>query len=95
MKNHIATFILLLLAAVAFALRFYVEEDLQIYCDIVAFALPTITAIVEMVLSEQSSKKLKEEIEKRAIWESLTQEEYDKLKEEGKLDENTFYATIE
>ena len=95
MKNHIATIILLLLAALAFALRFFAKDDLQIYCDIAAFALPTVAAIVEIVLSEQSRNKLKEEINKRAIWESLTQEEYDKLKEEGKLDEKTFYATIE
>ena len=95
MKNHIATIILLLLAAVAFALRFFVKECLQTYCDILAFALPTVAAIVEIVLSEQSSNKLKEEIEKRAVWESLTEEELDKLRADGKLDENTYYATIE
>ena len=95
MKNHIITIILLLFAVVAFVLQFFVEECLQIICDIATFVLPTIAAIIEMILCEKSNKKLKKEIDKRAVWECLTQEEIENLKEGGKLDENTFYAPIE
>ena len=95
MKNHITTIILLVVAAVAFVLRFYVQEHVQVYCDVVAFAFPTLAAIVEIYVSERSGKRIDEEIKKRPVWETLTQEEYDRRKAEGKIDENTFYATIE
>jgi membrane protein YdbS with pleckstrin-like domain len=62
MKNHITTIILLLLAAVAFALRFFVKAGLQLYCDIAAFALPTVAAIVEIVVTERSSKETEKQI---------------------------------
>lgn len=64
MKNHIATIILLLLAAVAFAVRFFVKTGLQLYCDIAAFALPTVAAIVEIVVTERSSKETEKQIRK-------------------------------
>jgi len=62
MKNHLFTIILLMLAAVAFALRFIVNANYQIYCDIAAYALPTIAAIVEIVVTERSSKKTERQI---------------------------------
>ena len=95
MKNHILTIILLLLAVVAFVLRFFLDEQYLLFCDIVAFALPTLAAIAEIIIAERSGKKMEQEIQKRAIWETLTQEEYDKRKAEGTLDETTFYATTE
>lgn len=64
MKNHIATIILLLLAAVAFALRFFVKTGLQLYCDIASFALPTFAAIVEIVVTERSGKETEKQIKK-------------------------------
>ena len=95
MKNHIITIILLVIAAIAFVLRFFVKEGMQVYCDILAFAFPTLAAIVEIIVSERSGKRIDEEIKKRPVWETLTQEEYDRRKAEGLIDENTFYATIE
>lgn len=95
MKNHIITILLLVVAAIAFVLRFFVNEDLLVYCDITAFALPTLAAIVEIVISERSGKRIDEEIKKRPVWETLTPEEYERRKAEGLIDENTFYATIE
>jgi len=62
MKNHLFTIILLAVAAVAFALRFFVNANSQIYCDIAAFALPTIAAIVEIVLAEKSGKQMNKQI---------------------------------
>ena len=64
MKNHIPTIILLILAAVAFALRFFLEEGLQLYCDIAAFALPTVAAVVEIVVTERSGKETEKQIKK-------------------------------
>ena len=95
MKNHIITILLLVLAASFFVLRFFVKENFQVYCDVFAFAFPTLAAIVEIFVSERSSKRVDEEIKKRPVWETLTQEEYDRRKAEGKIDENTFYATYE
>lgn len=95
MKNHIFTIILLILAVVSFTFRFFVSECWQNYCDIAAFVLPTLAAVVEIVLSERNGKKMKEELKKRAVWQSLPQEEYDKLKAEGKIDDNVYYATYE
>lgn len=64
MKKHIITFILLLIAAIAFILRFFLEETLQNYCDIAAFALPTMAALVEVILAEKSGKETEKEIKK-------------------------------
>ncbi len=64
MKNHLATIILLLLAAVAFVLQFFVKDCLRVYCDIVAFAFPSIAAIVEIVAAERASKETKQQIKK-------------------------------
>lgn len=95
MKTHLVTIILLILAALAFGLRFFVGDSSVVVCDIAAFALPTFAAIVEIVLSEKSGKKIQEEISKRAIWKSMTQKEYEELKEQGKIEEDTFYATFD
>lgn len=95
MKNHIITILLLVIAALAFALRFFVQVKIQVYCDVAAFAFPTLAAIVEIIVSERSGKRIDEEIKKRPVWETLTQAEYDRRAAEGKIDENTFYATIE
>lgn len=95
MKKHIWTIVLLVLAAVAFALGFVVEDEYKTYCDIIAFGFPTLVAIIEMILAERSGKELEAEIKKRAVWETLTQEEYEHRKAEGTLDDTTFYATVE
>lgn len=95
MKNHILTFILLLLAVVAFVLSFYLDNNFVLFCDVAAFALPTLAALVEIVVSERSGKKMEVEIKKRAIWEHLSPEEFERRKAEGSLDEDTYYATIE
>lgn len=95
MRNHIGTIILLLLAVVAFSLRYIAGESNKEICDILAFALPTLAAIAEIFIAERSGKKMEDEIKKRAVWETLSQEEYDRRKAEGTLDETTFYATTE
>lgn len=95
MKSHILTIVLLLFAAVAFGLRFILNPNYSSYCDIAAFALPSLAAIVEIIISERSGKKINDELSKRPVWITLSQEEYDKLKQEGKFEKDTFYATIE
>ena len=95
MKNHILTIMLLLVAGTAFTLRFFTDSTTQNICDILAFALPTLAAIVEILVSEKSSKRIESEIKQRAKWETLSQEEYERRKKEGTLDESTYYATIE
>lgn len=95
MKNHFFTFVLLLLATAAFILRFFVRANYESLCDIAAFVLPTLAAVAEIIVSERSGEKMHDEIKKRPIWVDLTQEEFDRLRSEGKLDENTYYATYE
>lgn len=95
MKNHILTIALLVIAAIAFTFRFFAQDTIQSVCDILSFALPTLAAIVEILVSEKSSKRIESEIKHRAKWETLSQEEYERRKKEGTLDESTYYATIE
>lgn len=95
MQNHILTILLLLIAATAFALRYFANDTVQSVCDILAFVLPTLAAIVEVVISEKSGKKFETEINKRVKWETISQEEYERRKAEGNLDETTYYATTE
>lgn len=95
MKTHIVTIFLLVLATLAFVLRFYVGDGYMVVCDVIAFALPTLAAIVEIVLSEKSGKRIQEEINKRAIMRSMTQKEYDELKEQGKIEKDTLYVTFD
>ncbi len=64
MKNHLVTIILLLIATVAFVLQFFVKDCLRHYCDIVAFAFPSIVAIVEIVVAERASKETNQQIKK-------------------------------
>ena len=93
MKHHLITVLLLLVAALAFVLRYYVNEKVQAWCDILAFALPTLAAVVEIILSERSGKKIEEELKKRPPFEYLSEEEYERRKAQGTIDENTLYAT--
>lgn len=62
MRRHIKTIILLLAAAVAFVLRFLVADKWQDFCDIAAFALPTVAALVEIFLAEKNSKETEKQI---------------------------------
>ncbi|SDG63369.1 hypothetical protein SAMN04487901_106138 [Prevotella communis] len=62
MSRHIVTIILLLAAAVAFVLRFLVADKWQDSCDIAAFALPTVAALVEIFLAEKNSKETEKQI---------------------------------
>jgi len=64
MKKHIATLILLLLALLAFTMRFFARDSFKDYCDILAFFLPTIAAVVEIYLSEKNGKVTEEMIKK-------------------------------
>ncbi len=64
MKRHKWTIILLLLAVVSFVLQFLTPKTFHIYCDFVAFLLPTIAALVEMALSERSEKATESEIKR-------------------------------
>lgn len=95
MKNHLVTLILLLLAVIAFGLKFFVSDSFAIAFDITAFVLAIFAAIAEIVLSERGMKKIKNEIDNIAVWETLSSENYKKLEQEGKIDENKFYATYE
>ena len=62
MKHHILTFIFLILATIAFALRFHVSDYWQNYCDILSYVFPTIATVIEIVMSERSSKKTEKQI---------------------------------
>lgn len=95
MKNLLITILLLLFATVAFVLRYFVTEQMQAWCDVLAFALPTLAAVVEIILSERSGRKMEEELRKRPPFEYLSEEEYERRKAEGTIDENTLYATGE
>lgn len=95
MKQHLITIFLLLVATFAFVLRYFVNEHVQEWCDVQAFALPTLAAVVEMILSERSGRKIEEELKKRPPFEYLSEEEYERRKAEGTIDENTLYATGE
>ena len=95
MKSHFLTIILLLTATIAFGFRFAVDGWMLSLCDTLAFAMPTLAAIIEIVHSGRTSKKMNVEIQKRAVCEHLSQEEYERRKAEGTLDENTYYATTE
>ena len=95
MKDHVLTIILLLVAAIAFTLRFFTENTAQNICDILAFAVPTLAAIVEISVAEKGNRKFADELKKRPPFEYLSEEEYERRKAEGTLDENTVYATGE
>ena len=95
MKNHILTIMLLLVAGTAFTLRFFTDSTTQNICDILAFALPTLAAIVEIIVAERGNKRFEKELKKRPPFELLSEEEYERRKEEGTIDENTIYATGE
>ena len=62
MRKHVVTIFLLLVAAVAFVSRSLVADKWQDYCDIAAFALPTLAAFVEMFLAEKASKETEKQI---------------------------------
>ncbi|MBQ8115941.1 MAG: hypothetical protein IJ145_07455, partial [Prevotella sp.] len=89
MKNHILTIMLLLVAGTAFTLRFFTDSTTQNICDILAFALPTLAAIVEIIVAERGNKRFEKELKKRPPFELLSEEEYERRKEEGTIDENT------
>lgn len=95
MKTHIPTFLLLTFAAISFVVGFFVKKEQKQYCDIVAFSLPTIAAVVEVCLAKRSNKTLRNQLSKRPIWNNLSQDDYDKLKAEGKLNDDEYYATFE
>lgn len=95
MKNHILTIVLLLIAATAFTLRYFANDTIQSVCDILAFALPTLAAVVEIIVAERGNMKFAEELKKRPPFEYLSEDEYERRKKEGTIDENTLYATGE
>ena len=45
-------------------MRFFIEEEWQNYCDIAAFVLSTVAALVEIGISERSGKVIDEKIQK-------------------------------
>ncbi len=92
MKNHILTIMLLLVAGTAFTLRFFTDSTTQNICDILAFALPTLAAIVEIIIAEKGNRKFADELKKQPPFEYLSEEEYERRKAEGTIDENTLYA---
>ena len=57
MNNHLLTIVLLVIAAIAFTFRFFAKETIQSYCDFLAFALPTLAAIVEIIVAERGNKR--------------------------------------
>lgn len=64
MKRHLITTILLVLAIVAFTMRFFVKEEWQNYYDIATFILPTVAALIEIVISVKSGMATEENIRK-------------------------------
>lgn len=95
MKSHSITIFLLLLAVVAFVMRFLVASRFIIICDILAFALPTFAAIIEIFISERGGKIIEHELMERPKWRSMTKGEYDRLKDQGALDEKSYYAIVD
>lgn len=95
MKKHLCTIILLLIAIVAFLFGFKVSGICKTVCDLMAFALPTIAAVVEIMLSEKSSRRIEEEFNKRPPVVVLSQEEYERRQAEGTIEKGTIYATTE
>ena len=86
MRNHIITIILLLFAVIAFAMRSFVAEEWQNYCDIAAFVLPTCAAVVEMILTEKSAKATEEkiqDIEGHQLWIDVDEENEGLIIKEG------------
>ena len=63
-----------------FTLRFFTENTAQNICDILAFALPTLAAIVERIIAEKGNKKFADELKKRPPIEYLSEEEYERRK---------------
>ncbi len=46
-------------------------------------------------MAERGHKRFEKELKKRLPFELLSEEEYERRKEEGTIDENTIYATGE
>ena len=80
MKNHLLTIALLLIAGAAFTFRFFTDNTAQRVCDILAFALPTMAAIVEIFLAEKGNNKFVDELKKRPIFEYLDKKSVDDRK---------------
>lgn len=57
--KHIFTFILLILAAIAFALNFFVIDKYKIYCNTASFILPVVAAVIECCFAIKCDKELK------------------------------------
>lgn len=64
MKKHLGTILLLVIAIVAFGMRFFVEDEWQDYFDIAAFVLSTMAALVEIVISERIGETTDDKIQK-------------------------------
>ena len=62
MKKHLCTIILLLIAIVAFLFGFKVSSIFKTVCDLMAFALPTIAAVVEIMLPKRVVEELKKSL---------------------------------
>lgn len=85
----------MVILACAFTFRYYSEGTMQSVYDVLAFALPTLAAIAEIYVAEKGNRKMAEELKKRPSFECLTEEELERRRKEGSIDENTIYATVE
>lgn len=95
MKKHIISIILIAIAAIMFILSFIVCNEWKVACNILVFVATTTATTIEIILAEKSSRQYEEELKKRPIWETMTQEKYDELKHKSMLDADKFYATYE
>lgn len=95
MKKHIISIILIAIAAIVFVLGFIVCDEWKVACNILVFVTTTTATTIEIILAEKSSEQYEEELKKRPIWETMSQEKYDELKQKGMLDAERFYATYE
>ena len=54
-----------------------------------------LAAIVGIYVAEKENRIMAEKLKKRPPFECLSEEELERRKEEGTIDENTIYATVE
>ena len=94
-KTSILPITILVLAGVCLVLGILGPQKYVVLFNILSFALSTFVAIYEIIRARKSDEQLKEMFSKRPATEVLTQDEYNTLKSQGKIVEDTIYMTYE
>lgn len=95
MKKHVLSIILVSISTLAFVLSFIVCDEWRKVCNIIVFVATTTATTIEIILAEKSSRQYEEELKKRPVWETMTQDEYNEREKRGSLEAERFYATFE